>query len=105
MVHSRAIDEPLIAEVLQAFAYWRRQSLKINLVILNQQATSYSSDLRNHLLKQIETMGATARSISAMASSCSMRIKCAMSTERCLKQPRVPFWMAKTALLAAQIDG
>jgi cyclic beta-1,2-glucan synthetase len=57
LVHSRSLDEPLIVEVLQAFAYWHRQGLKINLVILNQQATGYSSDLRNHLLKQLATMG------------------------------------------------
>lgn len=56
LVHAHALDEPLIAEVLRAFAYWHRRNLKINLVILNQEATGYSSDLRNHLLKQLALM-------------------------------------------------
>ena len=58
LVHAHALDEPLIAEVLRAFAYWHRQNLKINLVIVNQEATGYSSDLRNHLLKQLALMEA-----------------------------------------------
>ncbi len=58
LVRAHTLDQPLIVEALQAYTYWRRQHLKINLVILNEQATGYSSELRNHLLQQLAAMGA-----------------------------------------------
>ncbi len=40
---------PVIQELLQAQAYWRKRGLKIDLVILDQQQAGYNDDLRDQI--------------------------------------------------------
>lgn len=42
-------DLALVQQALQAHAYWRNRDIKIDLVILNQQGTSYGQELRGQL--------------------------------------------------------
>jgi cyclic beta-1,2-glucan synthetase len=42
-------DLALVQDVLQAHAYWRNRHINIDLVILNQQGTTYGQELRGHL--------------------------------------------------------
>ena len=51
-------ESPLLPEALQAFTYWRSRHATVNLVILNDQDTSYALDLHNAIQRQIERMGA-----------------------------------------------
>ncbi len=51
-------DSPLLIEALQAHAYWRARQIKVNLVILNQQASGYALDLHNAIYRQIVRLGA-----------------------------------------------
>jgi cyclic beta-1,2-glucan synthetase len=44
----------LVREVLLAHAYWRLRGFKADLIILNQESTSYDQPLRQELLRQIE---------------------------------------------------
>lgn len=60
LVRVHEADTPLVLEALQAFTYWRNRQIKINLVILNQQDTSYALDLHNNLYRQIVRMDANA---------------------------------------------
>jgi len=53
-------ESPLLHEALQAFTYWRRRHITINLVILNEQDTGYALDLHNNIHRQIGRMGADA---------------------------------------------
>ena len=43
----------LLAEVLQAYNYWRRRGLMIDVVILNQRATGYDEDLHGKIFRLI----------------------------------------------------
>ena len=47
----------LVNELLQAHAYWRKQQIKIDLVILNLQDTSYNQELHNQLQRLIVHTG------------------------------------------------
>jgi cyclic beta-1,2-glucan synthetase len=40
---------PVIQELLQAYTYWRKRGLKIDLVILDQQQAGYNDDLRDQI--------------------------------------------------------
>ena len=51
-------ESPLLPEALQAFLYLQIRHVPINLVILNDQDTSYALDLHNAILRQIRRMGA-----------------------------------------------
>ena len=42
-------DLALVQQALQAHAYWRKRHIKIDLVILNQQGTTYGQELRGQL--------------------------------------------------------
>ncbi len=42
-------DLTLVQQALQAHAYWRNRHIKIDLVILNQQGTTYGQELRGQL--------------------------------------------------------
>lgn len=42
-------DLELVQQALQAHAYWRNRHIKIDLVILNQQGTTYGQELRGQL--------------------------------------------------------
>ena len=42
-----AEDMPLVREMLQAHEYWRMKSLAVNLVIVNERASSYIQNLQN----------------------------------------------------------
>ncbi len=42
-------DTGLVSDLLHAHAYWRKRNIKIDLVILNMQDTSYSQELHNRL--------------------------------------------------------
>ncbi len=42
-------DRDIVREVLRAHEYWRLKNLAVDLVILNEQAASYSSELQNML--------------------------------------------------------
>jgi cyclic beta-1,2-glucan synthetase len=41
----------LLGEVLQAYLYWRRRGLMIDIVILNQRATGYDEDLQGKIFR------------------------------------------------------
>jgi cellobiose phosphorylase len=50
LVHVGSQEETnLVHELLQAHAYWRKRQIKIDLVILNLQDTSYNQELHNQL--------------------------------------------------------
>jgi len=59
LVHVQDGTRPLLQEVLQAYAYWHNRQIKITLVILNDQDTSYDMDLNNVVNDLISRMGAT----------------------------------------------
>ncbi|TAK14686.1 MAG: cellobiose phosphorylase [Anaerolineae bacterium] len=59
LVRVRDGESNLLAEALQAFAYWRSQYVTVNLVILNEQDTGYGLDLHNAIMRQVERLGAT----------------------------------------------
>jgi cyclic beta-1,2-glucan synthetase len=46
-------DMGLVAEVLHAHTYWRRHGLKTDLVILNEESTSYEQPLFSELLRLV----------------------------------------------------
>lgn len=46
-------ETQLVSDVLRAHAYWRKRSMKIDLVILNERETGYSQELHNQLLRLI----------------------------------------------------
>jgi len=48
-----AKDISLVAEVLHAHTYWRRHGLKTDLLILNEESTSYEQPLYSQLLRLI----------------------------------------------------
>lgn len=58
MVRVRDGDSPLLREALQAFNYWRRNNIIVNLLILNDQDTGYALDLHNAIQRKIRDMGA-----------------------------------------------
>lgn len=60
LVRVRDGEAPLLSEALQAFTYWRKRHVTINLVILNDQDTGYALDLHNAIQRQIRRMGAEA---------------------------------------------
>lgn len=47
-------SKELLAKVLQAHAYWRRRDLRLDLVILNSQATNYGQPVQQYILRSIE---------------------------------------------------
>jgi len=60
LVRIRDGESPLLPEALQAFTYWRSRHVTVNLVILNDQDTSYALDLHNAIQRQIRRIGADA---------------------------------------------
>jgi cyclic beta-1,2-glucan synthetase len=46
---NEADDLALVQQILQARAYWRNRHIRIDLVILNQQGTTYGQELRGQL--------------------------------------------------------
>lgn len=48
---------PLVAEVLQAHAFWRRRGLKVDLVILNAKDTTYDQGLHGRLRWHLSRTG------------------------------------------------
>ena len=58
LVRIRDGESPLLREALQAFTYWRKHHVTINLIILNDQDTGYALDLHNAIQRQIRRMGA-----------------------------------------------
>jgi cyclic beta-1,2-glucan synthetase len=50
----------LVNELLQAHAYWRKRQIKIDLVILNLQDTTYNQELHNQLQQLIAHTGGDA---------------------------------------------
>ncbi len=54
-------DAELLYEVLRAHMYWRRRQLLIDLVILNEQATSYADTLHGYVHRLIARIGAESR--------------------------------------------
>jgi len=53
-------ESPLLQEALQAFIYWHRHHVTVNLVIMNEQESGYALDLHNAIFRQIRRMGADA---------------------------------------------
>ncbi|MBE9524928.1 MAG: glycosyl transferase family 36, partial [Chloroflexi bacterium] len=51
-------DVALVSDLTHAHAYWRNRHIKIDLVILNLQDTSYSQELHNRLLQLLTRRGA-----------------------------------------------
>jgi len=47
----------LIKDLLQAHAYWRNRSLKIDLVFLNEQGTTYGQELNNQIYRMLTRTG------------------------------------------------
>ncbi len=61
LVHIASQDETaLVGELLRAHAYWRNRHIKIDLVILNLQDTSYSQELHNRLHQMVARTGGDA---------------------------------------------
>jgi cyclic beta-1,2-glucan synthetase len=60
LLHARDGDNPLVLEALQAFSYWHKREIKLNLVILNDQDTGYAMDFNNKIHRQIVSLGADA---------------------------------------------
>jgi len=58
LVHINDGEDPLLVEALQAYTYWRKRQIKVNLVILNDQDTGYAMDLHNQILRQMVHLGA-----------------------------------------------
>ena len=50
-----ARDISLVRQTLEAHAYWRRHGLKVDLVILNEEASVYEQPLREQLERLIQT--------------------------------------------------
>ena len=46
----------VVQELLQAYAYWRKRGLKIDLVILNQRQAGYNQDLRDQIHRLLAVM-------------------------------------------------
>ncbi len=57
LLHIRDGESSLLSEALQAFTYWRKHHITVNLVILNDQDTGYALDLHNTILRQAREMG------------------------------------------------
>ena len=58
MVHvDNQEDIALVSDLLRAHAYWRKRGIKIDLVILNLQDTSYSQELHNRLYQLLNRRG------------------------------------------------
>jgi cyclic beta-1,2-glucan synthetase len=51
---AEARNMPLVRDVLLAHAYWRLRGFKADLVILDQEGTTYDAPLRHQLQRQIE---------------------------------------------------
>ncbi len=51
-------DSALLIEALNAYAYWHKRQIKVNLVILNDQDTGYALDLHNAIYRQIVRLSA-----------------------------------------------
>ena len=61
LVHISGQEETaVVGDLLQAHAYWRSRLLKIDLVILNHEDTSYSQELHNQLHRLIGRTGGDA---------------------------------------------
>lgn len=50
-----AEDREIVRQLLRAHEYWRTKQLAVDLVIINEQATSYAQDLQNALETQVRT--------------------------------------------------
>lgn len=58
MARINSSDElPLVKDLLQAHAYWRNRSLKIDLVFLNEQGTNYGQELINQIYRMLTRTG------------------------------------------------
>ncbi|HUF39186.1 MAG TPA: glucoamylase family protein [Anaerolineales bacterium] len=57
LLRIRKNDSGLLLEALQAYAYWRKRNVKINLVILNEEASGYALDQNNAIKRQIVRLG------------------------------------------------
>jgi len=54
-----AANIELVHQAVQAQAYWRRKGLIVDLVILNEESTSYRQSLQEQIMSLINTMAAT----------------------------------------------
>jgi cyclic beta-1,2-glucan synthetase len=54
-------DRDIIRQLLRAHEYWRMKQLAVDLVILNERATSYAQDLQASLEAQVRTSQSRAR--------------------------------------------
>ena len=50
-----AEDQEIVRQLLRAHEYWRMKQLAVDLVILNEQASSYAQDLQASLEAQVRT--------------------------------------------------
>ncbi len=57
-----AADLEIVRQLLRAHEYWRAKRVKIDLVILNEQATSYMQELQEAILGLVRSSQMTARS-------------------------------------------
>jgi cyclic beta-1,2-glucan synthetase len=58
LVRVRDGESRLLRDALQAFIYWHKHHITVNMVILNDQDTGYALDLHNAIQRQIRRMGA-----------------------------------------------
>ncbi len=56
-----ASDLEIVRQILRAHEYWRTKRLAVDLVILNEQATSYMQELQEAILGAVRSSQATAR--------------------------------------------
>jgi cyclic beta-1,2-glucan synthetase len=57
LVRIRDGESALLPEALQAFNYWRKRNVTVNLVILNEQQTGYNLELNTVIQRQIWHLG------------------------------------------------
>ncbi len=77
-----AADLEIVRQLLRAHEYWRAKRVKIDLVILNEQATSYMQELQDAILGLVRSSQMTARSeYAANGSVYTLRADLLSSTE------------------------
>jgi len=88
-------ESPLLPEALQAFLYLQIRHVPINLVILNDQDTSYALDLHNAILRQIRRMGAETWLNQREGIFVLRTTNSSTPTRSCSKLWQALFWMKK----------
>jgi cyclic beta-1,2-glucan synthetase len=57
VVIESAEEAPIVQDALQAYAYWRKRQVKIDLAILNRRESGYSQELQGQLRRLVSRVG------------------------------------------------